>query len=112
MKEIMKKLDWIVTASLLALVIYFGLSNKKIESENKVLKTNVSTLIEGVEQYTVKDSLQAATIADLELSVSEYKKYREEDEKLIQSLRIDNKRLKGVISNETTRQREDVIKPG
>lgn len=101
MIEIIKKLDWIVTAILVALIIYFGLSNKKIESENKVLKTNVSTLIEGVEQYTVKDSLQAATIADLELSLSQYKKYREEDEKLIQSLKIDNKRLKGVISTQT-----------
>lgn len=101
MKEIMNKLDWIVTAILLALIIYFGLSNKKIESENKVLKSNVITLIEGVEQYTVKDSLQAATIANLELSLYQYKKYREEDEKLIKSLKIDNKRLKGVISTQT-----------
>lgn len=101
MIEMIKKLDWIVTAILVALIIYFGLSSKKIESENKVLKTNVSTLMEGVEQYTVKDSLQVATIADLELSLSQYKKYREEDEKLIQSLKIDNKRLKGVISTQT-----------
>lgn len=101
MIEIIKKLDWIVTAILVALIIYFGLSNKKIESENKVLKTNVSTLIEGVEQYTVKDSLQAATIANLELSLSQYKKYREDDERLIKSLKIENKRLKGVISAQT-----------
>lgn len=101
MREILNKIDWIVTAILVALIIYFGLSNKKIESENKVLKTNVNTLIEGVEQYTVKDSLQVATIANLELSLSQYKKYREEDEKLIKSLKIDNKRLKGVISTQT-----------
>lgn len=101
MREILNKIDWIVTAILVALIIYFGLSNKKIESENKVLKTNVNTLIEGVEQYTVKDSLQVATIANLELSLSQYKKYREEDEKLIRSLKIDNKRLNGVISTQT-----------
>lgn len=97
----MNKLDCIVTAILVALIIYFGLSNKKITSENKVLNTNVNTLIEGVEQYKAKDSLQAATIANLELSLSQYKKYREEDEKLIKSLKIDNKRLKGVISTQT-----------
>lgn len=101
MDEIIKKLYWIVTATLLALTLYFGLFSKKIESENKVLKANVSTLMEGVEQYTIQDSLRVATIADLELSLSQYKKYREEDEKLIQSLKIDNKRLKGVISTQT-----------
>lgn len=96
-----KKLEYLVTAILLALIIILGISNKKKASENKVLKSNVSTLIEGVEQYTIQDSLQVATIADLELSLSQYKKYREEDEKLIQSLKIDNKRLRGVISTQT-----------
>ncbi len=96
-----KKIEYLVTAILLALIIILGISNKKKASENKVLKSNVSTLIEGVEQYTIQDSLQVATIADLELSLSQYKKYREEDEKLIQSLKIDNKRLKGVISTQT-----------
>lgn len=96
-----KKIEYIVTAILLALIIILGISNKKNASENKVLKSNVSTLIEGVEQYTIQDSLQVATIADLELTLSQYKKYKEEDEKLIQSLKIDNKRLKGVISTQT-----------
>ena len=96
-----KKIEYLVTAILLALIIILGISNKKKASENKVLKSNVSILIEGVEQYTIRDSIQVATIADLELSLSQYKKYREEDEKLIQSLKIDNKRLKGVISTQT-----------
>lgn len=96
-----KKIEYFVTAILLALIIILGISNKKKASENKVLKSNVSTLIEGFEQYTIQDSLQVATIADLELSLSQYKKYREEDEKLIQSLKIDNKRLRGVISTQT-----------
>lgn len=96
-----QKIEYMVTAILLALIIILGISNKKKASENKVLKSNVSTLIEGVEQYTIQDSLQVATIADLELTLSQYKKYKEEDEKLIQSLKIDNKRLNGVISTQT-----------
>lgn len=95
------KIEYLVTAILLALIIILGISNKKKASENKVLKSNVSTLIEGVEQYTIQDSLQVATIADMELTLSQYKKYRKEDEKLIQSLKIDNKRLRGVISTQT-----------
>jgi hypothetical protein len=96
-----RKIEYLVTAILLALIIILGISNKKKASENKALKSNVSTLIEGVEQYTIQDSLQVATIADLELSLSQYKKYMEEDEKLIHSLKIDNKRLRGVISTQT-----------
>lgn len=97
----MNKLFLIIISVLLSLVVILGLSNKKKTAENKVLSANVNTLIEGVERYTIQDSLQVATIADLELSLSQYKKYREEDEKLIQSLKIDNKRLKGVISTQT-----------
>lgn len=73
----------------------------KLREENITLQTNVNTLIEGAEQYKVNDSLKAATIANLELSISEYRRYKAEDKKLLESLKIDNKRLKGIISTQT-----------
>ena len=73
----------------------------KLREENISLQTNVNTLIEGAEQYKVNDSLKAATIANLELSISEYRRYKAEDKKLLESLKIDNKRLKGIISTQT-----------
>lgn len=76
-------------------------ANKNLKQENEILQTNVSTLMEGAKQYTTRDSLQVATIANLELSISEYRRYKVEDEKLIESLKIDNKRLKGVINTQT-----------
>ena len=97
----MKILDYIITGALCIWIAFLYFANERLKSENKILQTNVSTLIEGAEQYTTKDSLQVATIANLELSISEYRRYKAEDEKLIESLKIDNKRLKGVINTQT-----------
>lgn len=97
----MKALDFILTGVLCVWIAFLYFANERLKNENEILQTNVSTLIEGAEQYTTKDSLQVATIANLELSISEYRRYKAEDKKLIESLKIDNKRLKGVINTQT-----------
>lgn len=97
----MKALDYIITTALCIWVAFLFFANAKLKSENKILQTNVGTLLTGAEQYKVKDSLQVATIANLELSISEYRKYKAEDRKLLESLKIDNKRLKGIIKTQT-----------
>lgn len=97
----MKSLDYIITTALCIWVAFLFFANAKLKSENEILQTNVGTLLTGAEQYKVKDSLQVATIANLELSISEYRRYKAEDKKLLESLKIDNKRLKGVINTQT-----------
>lgn len=97
----MKALDYIITGALCIWVAFLFFANEKLKSENEILQTNVNTLITGAEQYKVKDSLQVATIANLELSISEYRRYKAEDKKLLESLKIDNKRLKGIINTQT-----------
>ena len=97
----MKALDLVLTGALCVWIAFLYFANERLKNENEILQTNVSTLIEGAEQYTTKDSLQVATIANLELSISEYRRYNAEDKKLIESLKIDNKRLKGVINTQT-----------
>lgn len=97
----MKALDYIITGALCIWVAFLFSANAKLKSENEILQTNVSTLLTGAEQYKVNDSLKAATIANLELSISEYRRYKAEDRKLLESLRIDNKRLKGIIKTQT-----------
>ena len=97
----MKALDYIITGALCIWVAFLFFANAKLKSENEILQTNVGTLLTGAEQYKVKDSLQVATIANLELSISEYRRYKAEDKKLLESLKIDNKRLKGVINTQT-----------
>ena len=97
----MKALDYIITAALCIWVAFLFFANAKLKSENEILQTNVCTLLTGAEQYKVKDSLQVATIANLELSISEYRRYKAEDKKLLESLKIDNNRLKGIIKTQT-----------
>ena len=97
----MKALDYIITVALFILVAYLISANAELKNENEILQTNVGTLLTGAEQYKLKDSLQVATIANLEISISEYRRYKAEDRKLLESLRIDNKRLKGIISTQT-----------
>lgn len=97
----MKALDYIITTALCIWVAFLFFANAKLKSENEILQTNVGTLLTGAEQYKVKDSLQVATIANLELSISEYRRYKAEDKKLLESLKIDNNRLKGIIKTQT-----------
>ncbi len=97
----MKALDYIITGALCVWVAFLFFANAKLKNENEILQTNVGTLLTGAEQYKAKDSLQVATIANLELSISEYRRYKAEDEKLLESLKIDNNRLKGIIKTQT-----------
>lgn len=97
----MKALDYIITTALCIWVAFLFFSNAKLKSENEILQTNVGTLLTGADQYKVRDSLQVATIANLELSISEYRRYKAEDKKLLESLKIDNNRLKGIIKTQT-----------
>lgn len=90
-----------IALCIIGYVITISIECIKLREENITLQTNVNTLIEGAEQYKVNDSLKAATIANLELSISEYRRYKAEDRKLLESLKIDNKRLKGIISTQT-----------
>ena len=71
-----------LTVSIAAIGI---LSNrlKAVTEERDIQRKNVETLFTDVEGYEVRDSLKAATIADLQLTLSQYKRFREEDAELI-----------------------------
>ena len=89
-----------LTVSIAAIGI---LSNrlKAVTEERDIQRKNVETLFTDVEDYEVRDSLKAATIADLQLTLSQYKRFREEDADLISDLKVDNKRLQGVVTAQT-----------
>ena len=72
----------------------------KLQKENKRLTNNQAVLLDSMQVYKVADSLNAAKINVLELSLSDYKKYREEDAKLIKKLKAD--KLSAATSINTT----------
>lgn len=74
----------------------------KLQKENKRLTNNQAVLLDSMQTYKVADSLNAAKINVLELSLSDYKKYREEDAKLIKKLKADKLSATTYINTTTT----------
>ena len=60
---------------------------KRLTVERDKYKDNTSTLLTEVKTYQTKDSLNAAEVGMLKLSLNEYKEYRAQDLALIKTLR-------------------------
>lgn len=86
---------------LIAIIVALSARLKKVKADRDEQRKNVETLFTSVESYKVQDSLQAATIGDLQLTLKQYKQFRAEDAQLISSLKVDNKRLQGVVTTQT-----------
>ena len=89
----------IAAAIILAVAFAFYWQGKKIErltAERDRYKGNTETLLSDIEQYRVRDSLSAARVLSLELSVKEYERFRAEDAQLIRELKGRNRDLSAV----------------
>ena len=74
----------------------------KLQEENMRLANNQTVLLDSMQTYKVVDSLNVAKINVLELSLSDYKKYREEDAALIKKLKADKLSAATYINTTTT----------
>lgn len=79
---------------------------KSLTADRDKYRSNTETLLQDVREYKTKDSLNAAKVGNLELSLSEYKKYRADDLALIKTLQTKNRDLQAV----TTAQSQTIIK--
>ena len=70
----------------------------RIKENMEVLLESNNDLILKVHHYQIQDSLNVAQIRSLELTAKEFKNYREEDAKLIESLKIRNKDLEALVN--------------
>ena len=77
---------------------------KRLTAERDKYRSNTETLLQDVRTYKTKDSLNVAKVGNLELTLSEYKKYRADDAALIKSLQTKNRDLQRV----TTAQMETI----
>lgn len=77
---------------------------KRLTDERDKYRSNTETLLQDVERYQTKDSLNAVTVGVLELKLSEFEKYRADDAALIKSLQTKNRDLQAV----TTAQLETI----
>ncbi|MBP5694102.1 MAG: hypothetical protein J6X03_01425 [Bacilli bacterium] len=72
---------------------------KKLKVENLAYRQNVSVLMDSTNHYKVADSLNAIQVKELQLSLAEYKKYRQDDQALIEKLKAD--KAQTIIKTET-----------
>lgn len=77
---------------------------EKLTDERNGYRGNTETLLQDVETYKTKDSLNAAKVGVLELKLSEFEKYRASDAELIKTLQTKNRELERV----TTTQMETI----
>lgn len=87
-----------VAGVVLALFIIRGqhLIIKQLTSERDRYKGNTEALMTDVERFRVRDSLSAARVEALELTVKEFERFRAEDAALIRELRQRNRDLASV----------------
>ena len=92
------KLLIIAAAIVVAIVaiVWQGYAIKQLTSERDRYKGNTQTLLSDVETFKVRDSLSAARVESLELTVKEYERFRSEDADLIRSLKAKNRDLAAV----------------
>lgn len=91
----------IFAAIILAVAAALWVQHAKIKSltdERDKYRSNTETLLQDVERYQTKDSLNAVTVGVLELELWEYENYRADDAALIETLQTKNRDLQAVIT--------------
>lgn len=82
-------------------VIFFqNVKIKKLKEEKNRYKNNTEVLLSDVEMYKTKDSLNVASVEVLELKLKEYKKYRSEDLKVIETLKNANRSIESILTTQ------------
>lgn len=105
MKKIIIKIA-IIAVVVIALIFAFSKIHS-LKEENARLKNNQDILLKEKEfvmaesrVYRVSDSLNAAHVSELELTLKEYKQYRSEDLKLIKQLKAGKSDLQKIITSQ------------
>ena len=89
----------IAVACILATAIAIIVSTNRINRltyERDRYKGNAAALLTDVQRYRVRDSLNAARVESLELTVKEYERFRADDAELIRELKARNRDLAAV----------------
>ena len=106
MKEITIKISIIAVAVLLLVIAFHRISilkeeNARLKSNQEILLTENQVIMAESQKYKVSDSLSAAKVSQLELTLKEYKKYRSEDLEFIEQLKAGKSDLQRIISSQS-----------
>lgn len=103
----MKK--WLIVGAIFAaLLVFAGFQQNAIDNlkqERNRYERNTESLLLDVAQYKTRDSLNAAKVGALELTIQEYERFRAADAQLIKTLQTKNRDLMAV----TTAQSQTIM---
>lgn len=85
----------------IGIIVYQNLVISKLKIDRDTYKGNSETLLDSVHIYKTKDSLNAASVGDLVLRLSEFQRYRAQDNELIKTLDVRNRELQNVTTAQT-----------
>ena len=88
----------IAVACILAAAIAFLLMNREIQqltAERDKYKGNTAALLSDVEIFKMRDSLNAARVESLQLTIKEFERFRASDAELIRELKARSKSRRG-----------------
>lgn len=99
----MKKWLWIAAVAIVAAlaIVWAGCKIKRLTDERDRYAGNTAALLSDVERYRVRDSLSAARVQSLELTVKEFERFRAEDAALIKELKQRNRDLAAVNTTQS-----------
>lgn len=94
----MKKYLFLVAVAIVAAlaVIWADRKIEQLTAERDRYAGNTAALLSDIERYRVRDSLNAARVQSLELTVKEYERFRADDAALIKQLKQRNRDLAAV----------------
>ena len=86
----------VILAAILCLVWIQHQQIQQLRGERDKYRNNTEALFSDVERYKVRDSLNAARVQSMELSIKEFKRFRAEDAALIKEMQCKNRELSEV----------------
>ena len=91
---------WLIVGAIFAaLLVFAGFQQNAIENlkqERNRYERNTESLLLDVAQYKTRDSLNAAKVGALELTIEEYERFRAADARLIKTLQTKNRDLERI----------------
>ena len=102
-------MDWVKKWTIVAVVILAAAIaviwvDKKIDrltAQRDKYRNNTETLLSDVETYRIRDSLNAARVQSLELSVKEFERFRADDAALVAELNSKNRDLAAINKSQS-----------
>lgn len=97
--------QWLIIGAIFtALLVFAGFQQNAIENlkqERNRYERNTESLLLDVAQYKTRDSLNAAKVGALELTIQEYERFRAADAQLIKTLQTKNRDLTAITATQS-----------